>query len=348
MTKLIDQLQQITHAMLQPEDPSKCREAAIGLYSLFSKISGVDDTSGSPADSQETYLPNGKAISPRDAARCILDFARTSKFLRGIHSAIQAAQKRFPDKSIEILYAGCGPFAPLALPLATQFTANQIRFTLLDIHSRSLESVKTIVQAFAMEDFVKEYVQEDATVFVHPAPAHLIIIETMQRGLEKEPQVAITLNLAPQLCQNGILIPEKITVDACLYDPAREFQMWPAGSATSDLPLGPFQNERVRILAGRIFELSTKKLNDFSAKKELPSVTLNIPKKADKNLGLMLSTRVKIFEEVELEEYESGITYPVILHDFSQTEFETQMEFKYFTGITPGFKHRLPNGEWSI
>ncbi len=96
------------------------------------------------------------------------------------------AQKQFPDRSIEILYAGCGPFAPLALPLATQFTASQIRFTLLDIHSRSLESVKTIVQAFGMEDFVKEYVQEDATVFVHPAPAHLIIIETMQRGLEKE------------------------------------------------------------------------------------------------------------------------------------------------------------------
>ncbi len=75
MANSIDQLQLITHAMLQPEDPGKCREAAIGLYSLFSRISGVDDTSGSLADSQETYLPDGKAISPRDAARCILDFA---------------------------------------------------------------------------------------------------------------------------------------------------------------------------------------------------------------------------------------------------------------------------------
>jgi hypothetical protein len=61
----------------------------------------------------------------------------------------------------------------------------------------------------------------------------------------------------------------------------------------------------------------------------------------------MLSTRVKIFEGVELDEYESGITYPVILHDFSQAEFRTQMEFKYSTGITPGFKHRLPKSEWS-
>ena len=324
-------LTQIADDLFESKDDDRLSAAATQLYSLCSSVTGIDESSIDTDDLNETRLSNGNAISPKNAARCVLDYSRTSKFLRGTQAAIVEAQKRFPDTTIEILYAGCGPFAPLAVPLTTRFSAGEIQFTLLDIHKRSLDAAQRIFQAFGLTSFVRNYIHGDATSYIHHRPLHLIITETMQRALEKEPQVAITLNLAPQLHPGGIFIPEKVSVNACFYQPSTEFQSRPVIGG--------------RINLGQILELTAEDSRALSDEACLLTVVLDIPRGANKTLGLMLLTTVQVFESVVLDEYESGITYPVVLRDFSWSDCGTRIEFVYSLGAEPGFRHRWV--QWS-
>lgn len=344
-------LKKIADELLSDQaDDSRLDAAAAGLYSLCSSVTGIDEHSTHAGDSDGTTLPSGEAISPRDAARCVLDYSRTSKFLRGLHGAILEARRRFPDAAIEILYAGCGPFAPLAIPLTSRFSSAEIRFTLLDVHERSLDAARRVFQAFGKSAFVRDYIQCDAASYVNdaPHPVHVVVVEAMQAALEREPQVAITMNLAPQLCPGGIFLPERITVDCYLCDPTKEFPAPPAGADAADSS-STGVDAGVRVNLGRVLDLTAGGCRSLSASSGgdehggtslTPKVLLDVPEDLDGEFDLVLLTTVTVFDSIALEDHESGLTCPRILFDAGKVHRGKVVEFEYHLGGRPGFKCR--------
>ncbi len=303
-------LKRISETLLFEESLGNLNLVAIEFYDLLCEIVGK-------IGKDETILPTGKAISAEFAARCVLDFLRTSKFLRGLRLAIIEAKQRFPDEKITILYAGCGPFATLAIPLCTQFRADEISFTLIDIHQTSLDSAKRVFQHFGLENHAAEFIRTDAATFQTAQKFHVAVTETMQKALEKEPQVAITLNLAKQLKDNGVFVPEKISIDVCLIDLAKEFEP---------------NVERERIYLGSIMELTKETTECLTTK-------IKIPHENSEKFAVALLTKIYTFDSIMLDDYDSGLTYPTILHDSGKSFFGKELTFEYLFGKNPKFNY---------
>jgi hypothetical protein len=321
------------------------------MHALFSRICELETGLSSSEDSRETLLRSGKAISPLDAGRCVLDFARTAKFLRGVRAAVDEAQSRFPGETTHVLYAGCGPFAPLVLPLATVLKAGQAQFTLLDIHRRSLCHVRRIVEALELSSFVRRYVPCDATVYDHgqESPIHVLVIETMQKALTKEPQVAIAMNLAPQMSEKGILIPERITLTAALADVNAEILGRPTKGKAPEL-LDGSDARRQRVILGVPFELSAESAREFrrvsfrdafSGRACLPARTVQARSPASDRHHLTIFTTITVLGPIVLGDYESGLTYPTLMPDRDPGADSGGIPFVYQLGPKPGLAFRV-------
>jgi len=325
-------LRAITEQLLDHDsDPGQLREACIRLHDVFAELSNVGGESTGADVEHETRLATGVALSPRDAARCALDSRRTVMFIRGIHSAIQRSIERSPDQPIHLLYAGCGPYATLALPLAMCVPPEQLQLTLIDIHEGSIEAVQRIILGLQLHDWVRECLVCDATTYVHPpgSPLHILVIEAMQKALEKEPQVALTLNLARQLSANGTLIPEEVRLDACLADLSREFALFPADHEGRP----PSEKTRRRIDLGTILDLTSR-----TEMSELQPATFTAPARIDSCNRLMIRTRIRVFEGIVLDDYDSGITYPTVVHDVGVVEPGDRFQLSYELGSNPGVR----------
>ena len=323
----IDDLKRLTNVLRSSEHAGDLLAASRELHDLLVRATGLDAHAISGADAADIMLPSGKAIAPKWAASCILDFARTAAFLRGTEAALHAALARYPQRPTEMLYAGCGPFAPFALMLATRFDPRQVRFTLLDVNLRSLERAQGLFETFGLVDMVRAYVQADAATYVWPRelPLHVVLTETMQRALEKEPQAAISLNLARQLSDGGILVPERIAVDLCLYDPAREFSVADSG--------GTFEDARLRVHLGTVLELTAESARGFAADGEYPVTVLDVPADA-RHLSAMLRTVITVFGDHLIGEYTSGLTNPLPLNDVAGAR---RIRVRYAGGPRPAF-----------
>lgn len=329
-------LKQLAGTLMDPANsPGHLFQACEALYQLFLETADVDLED--PQLRRDAQTPGGKALAPIWAALCIKDFQRTCGLLRGLLAAIQRAGERFPNTTIHVLYAGCGPFASLAVPLIPLLEGQPVAFTLLDVSPISLGYVEKTIANLDMAPWILEIVLADATQYqVDPTmPVHVVVTEMMQTGLQHEPQVAAMWNLVPQLLAGGFIIPESITVQAGLLHPGRNMDRMLN-------PEGP--DGEVYQLLEPAFEWSPATISAKNDGLIFPEIEVEIPVDRDPDFKqLALFTRIRIFEEICLEAWDCALTLPLPLMRLEPDESRPKIGLRYRVGTDPGFQWRVIN-----
>jgi len=289
------------------------------LYEIFKTITNIDINDLNNGD---ILLPSGKAISPSAAAHCLLELRRTAIFLRGIKKAIDNKRKSNTG-IINILYAGCGPYATLITPLLALYNANELRITLLDINQKSLEAAEILVNELGFDDSIERYILADASYYKVHKNYDIVISETMQACLKNEPQVTIMQNLIPQMKDKAIFIPQKITINTYLRNPGR----W---------------NEEKKQRFG-IESKFLKKLFSvdwYNLDSDKYKATVNIPENLDDFTELMLHTTIVVYGDEILKANNCSLTMPIKYYEFKE-KYARSIKFWYSFLPQPNIKCKV-------
>lgn len=320
----------LTEKLLSPGHPdSEYQEAVSGMYRLFCDMTGFEELD--PVNQDDIFTDYGKAIAPRWAASCILDFRRTRNFLLATREAIEVTWRENPLRPVTLLYAGTGPFATLITPLVCYFSPAQLQLVLLEVQDESFRHLGNILRAFDMEAYSSLLQQADAADWIMPGhiSPDIVLAETMTHALEKEPQAAIAGNLLAQCGPATRLIPELIRVDACLLNEG-------ANLHGDQLHLGT-------ILSLDAVTAVKMKIHPADLPVCSTGITLTIPKRPPEPYNsLALQTHLHIAGTHQLANAESGLTIPKILMRFERdTVFPLHLWFRYRLTNDPGFDFRI-------
>ncbi len=284
------------------------------LSSFFSSFTLPENEITQSQKKSEILLSGGIALSSFDAAVCVDDYIRTARFIKGTYFAIQELQQKFPDQKINILYAGCGPYATILLPLLPLLSKEDIHITLLDINEYSITFINTLLIKLELNYYDIDVWQANAITYKYPQSKslHLIITETMFQALTREPQVAVTANLAPQITEGGMLIPEEIKLSMAYSFFAKEPFLQSGNAAFDNLDTAPVKYMH-QSKSNTLFSMN--KNDNFSDKVshhafKFESSLYELPKEFSNHPDICIYTDIRIFNDITLGLAESYITNP--------------------------------------
>lgn len=293
----------------------------------------------SEAARENLHFDNGKAIGTTWAAACIDDLVRTKVFIKGLFKAIEAVKKQ-KTHHIHLLYAGCGPFATLILPIMAVYTPQEIQFTLIEINPISAESAKRLLHKLGFSEYIKKIEIADATKYQIDADAKfdIILSETMQRGLIKEQQVPIVANIMQQIKYDTLLIPEKINVVLALLNMSKYHQ---EGEQIKE--------ESYIFRLGELLELSAANIMAVMATAERQGTKLLFPAQTFQVLKsqiqlfpqLVILTDIQVFGEEKIYFNQSGLTIPMNLKRFDVPMQDCSVKIAYKIDDVPGFEFAI-------
>ncbi|OZC03032.1 hypothetical protein [Rubricoccus marinus] len=325
MTLPAPDLARIVRTVLDPtRDPVTLRPEVMEIVALFEAATEGQFVNQGGIAAGESLTPGGLALSPVNAAMCASHYVRTVVFLRGLYTAVQDARGEHPSRPARVFYAGCGPYATLAVPLMAVVPPEDAVFTLLDLHAASVESARRIVCSLGFEASVQAYQTGDIldVRFAEGERPDIIVTEVLQRALDREPQVAVTRHLLAQ-APEARLVPAEIHVDLSAEV-----------SAPDDVPR-----------LGSAFVLSREAVASWDpAEADLlvgGFVTLSEPLPPEARL--VLSTRIQTYGEHWIHPYQSSLTQPKAIPLRAPLATGSRLAFAYALGAAPGMVvRRLP------
>lgn len=334
------ELSTITKEIIDSKGVHENVNAVKKLSTFYNQIT-ADSSAFDLTPDNEKYIAGGQALSTYHAAVCTDDYLRTCYFLKGMYKAITKLQSDFPSRRIKVLYAGCGPFATLLLPLLPLLEKDTIEAILLDINSSSIGSVKKLISILHLEDHNITMVETDATTYQKPEgwEIDLFVSETMHYGLTAEPQVAITKNFIPQLLPHTVFIPNQIHIDLVYTffgkEPFIKFNQNPLETTKK-------QPEPSRKHIDRLFSIGKDSGNLLNGNQIL-SRFYPVPDDLHTHPDLTLFTEVVIYEDLVLTTATSVLTNPYCLTSLYHLKAHNEFQLIYDYSETPKWAYRFKN-----
>ena len=336
MINMRDYLGEISQTLLSMDSsPGELYNACARLKELLLHIAVQIDAS--PTTTQNIATNSGMALDTQWAARCIEDIYRTRAFCAGLCDAIKDKLAQNPDKTIQVLYAGSGPFATLVLPATTLFTPQQVQFTLVELNPESQDILENVLEQLELKAYVKAIEKCDAVDYTIASPDQfdIVISETMQAGLKDEPQVAISHKIMGQLNKDAVLIPQEVALHLFLVNGKlrSDYKMNKELTAPYYKDLGPVYvlNKETIAQNQELFEREFPEV-------EFPEVNIDLPKGAQRKYdSVMLCTKLNTYKDHFLDIDHSGLTTLLTVVSFGDSMMRYKgISAQYISDENPG------------
>jgi hypothetical protein len=196
-----------------------------------------------------------------------------------------------------------------------------------------------LIDGFGFSGHVVEYVCEDATRYQIPSGStpDVIVSETMNVCLGKEPQVSIARHLLAQ-APAALMVPQAVSVEACLLDRKKEHA--PIDSTQPEKVLEPVRD---RVYLGKIFELNAENISQWAdiTEDRLPAGSIAIPTPLLQRYQLRLLTRIAVYGQNCLQDYDSSLNLPQALPGKPAFAGGEVLQFHYQLGVRPGLCYEI-------
>lgn len=336
----LSKLKALTDCLLDENNSwGEKRQVVNEIAALFAGLGIYDIQTNNREIGEAVPLAEGYAISSWGAAMCLLEVKRTMVFVKGIIAAIQTLQHKNTNPPLHILDAGCGPFALLSILPALYFKPGSVQFHLIDIIPENIQAVKKLIKVLSLVEYFGDLFVADAIQFKwqRKEPLNMVISETMLNALRKEPQVAITLNLAPQLAPGGLLIPENIQVN--LYAVNNGLKHTHMLSASNSLK---FNREAFEKNIATIMVLNKDTKFEQGLTKQLSTFRID----CDLDFSLYkfeYYTFIQVFNNQVLEYNDCSLTLPysVVRNNLPPIEPAMELSFYYNISDQPGIGYYI-------